>query len=103
MQLVVQEALERMLWLAGSYFSWLTPRTTITSSPRAGAEMMTFLAPPVRCPAALAASVKMPVDSTTMSTPKSPQGMPAGSRSASTCTSLPSMTRAFSSAATVPG
>ena len=28
-----------------------------------------------------------------MSTPKSPQGMPAGSRSASTCTSLPSMTQ----------
>jgi len=41
-QLVVQLALEMMLCLAGSYLSWLTPRTMVRSSLLAGAEMMTF-------------------------------------------------------------
>src|ERR1035437_4368756 len=62
-QFVVHEALEMMLWLAGSEFSWLTPMTMVMSSPLAGAEMTTFLAPAVMCLPALAASVKKPVDS----------------------------------------
>ncbi len=70
---MVHDALEMMFWLP-SYLSSLTPITMVMSSPLAGAEMMTFLAPASRWPLALAASVKMPVDSTTMSTPRSPQG-----------------------------
>ena len=46
-QLVVQEALERMLCLAGSYISSLTPSTRVKFSLLAGAVMITFLAPPV--------------------------------------------------------
>src|SRR6266849_3946807 len=61
-QLVVQEALERMLCLAGSYILSLTPSTMVRSSPLAGAEIMTFLAPPRICAPALSASVKMPID-----------------------------------------
>ena len=41
-QLVVHEALEIILWLALSYRCSLTPRTTVRSSPRAGAEITTF-------------------------------------------------------------
>jgi hypothetical protein len=47
-QLVVQEALEMMWSLIGSYFSWLTPMTYIGASLE-GAVMMTFLAPPTMC------------------------------------------------------
>lgn len=47
-QLVVQDALEMMWSLAGSYFSWLTPITNMGASLE-GAVMMTFLAPPVIC------------------------------------------------------
>src|SRR4051812_43674188 len=68
-QFVVHEALEMMWWFAASYASWLTPMTMVMSSSVAGAEMMTFLAPPAMCLPASAALVKMPVDSTTMSTP----------------------------------
>ena len=39
--------------------------TTVMSSPLAGAEMMTFLAPAARWPLAFSASVKRPVDSMT--------------------------------------
>ena len=47
--LVVQLALEMTCWVAGSYFSSLTPRTNVPSmSLSPGEEMMTFLAPPVR-------------------------------------------------------
>ncbi|CAM5587436.1 hypothetical protein SCALM49S_05138 [Streptomyces californicus] len=48
--------------------------------------MRTFLAPPAMCFSASAFLVKMPVDSMTMSTPSSPQGMSAGLRSESTLT-----------------
>ncbi len=54
----------------------------VMSSLDAGAEMMTFLAPPSMCALALVASVKNPVDSITTSTPRSPQGSAAGSFSA---------------------
>ena len=47
------------------------------SSFRAGAVMITFLAPACRCARALLASVKKPVDSMMMSAPTSPQGMAA--------------------------
>ena len=46
-QLVVHDAFEMMWCFAGSYFSSLTPRTTVTSGLLAGAVMMTFLAPAV--------------------------------------------------------
>ena len=48
-QLVVQEALEMIVWLAASYLSSLTPITIVMSSSLAGAEMITFLAPPAMC------------------------------------------------------
>jgi len=92
-QLVVQEALETMACRAGSYVSSLTPMQTVRSAPRAGAVMITFFAPPARCALALAASVKKPVASITMSTPRAPHGSLAGSRSARICSSCPSMAR----------
>ena len=52
------------------------------SSFLAGAEMITFLAPPSRWALALVASVKKPVDSMTTSAPISPHGSAAGSLSA---------------------
>jgi hypothetical protein len=78
-ELVVQEALEMMSWLAGSYFSWLMPMTMVMSSSLAGAEMITFRAPLLRWRAASSRLVKRPVDSITTSTPRSPQGSWAGS------------------------
>ena len=48
-QLVVQEAFEIMLCLAGSYLSSFTPSTMVMSSFLAGAEMMTFFTVPRRC------------------------------------------------------
>jgi hypothetical protein len=81
-QLVVHDALEMTVCAAGSYCSWLTPMTMVTSSFLAGAEMMTFFAPPSMCALALVASVKKPVDSTTTSAPTSPQGRFTGSFSA---------------------
>ena len=59
------------------------------SSSVAGAEIITFFAPAAICLLASAAFVKMPVDSTTTSTPSLPQGMLAGSRSALTVIVLP--------------
>src|SRR3954447_17256173 len=81
------------------------------SSPEAGAEMMTFLAPPARCLAASSRLVKKPVDSITTSTPRSPHGRAggggrggaAGSRSASPLTSRPSTISAPSPTETSPG
>ncbi len=90
-QLVVQEALETIVCRAGSYLSSLTPMQIVMSSPLAGAVITTFLAPPARWALALSASVKKPVDSMTISAPRSPQGSLAGSRSASTFSSSPSM------------
>ncbi len=59
---------------------------------------------PARCLAALARSVKRPVDSITTSTPSSPHGSAPGSRSASTFSSTPSTSIASSPLAwTVPG
>jgi hypothetical protein len=83
-QFVVHEALETIRCPAASYVSSLTPRTIVTSGSVAGAEMITFFAPASRCFEAPSRSVKSPVDSTTRSTPSSPHGSCAGSRSEST-------------------
>ena len=56
--------------------------TMVMSSSLAGAEMITFFAPPAMCAFAAGPVTKRPVDSITMSTPRSPQGRLAGSRSA---------------------
>src|ERR1700689_578610 len=81
-QLVVHEALEMIAWAAGSYASSLTPITIVMSSSLAGAEMMTFFAPASMCARAAGPVVNRPVDSITTSTPRSPHGSLAGSRSA---------------------
>src|ERR1700758_4146457 len=52
------------------------------SSSLAGAEMITFFAPPSICARAAGPVVNRPVDSITTSTPRSPHGSLAGSRSA---------------------
>ncbi len=99
---MVHEALEMMWCASASYDVWLTPITTVKSSFFAGAEMITFLAPPSRCAFAAVASVKKPVDSTTTSTPRSFHGSWAGSFSARIFsveppTLMPSSTTATSS------
>ena len=44
-QFVVHDAFEMMLWAEASYWSSLTPSTTVRSGSVAGAEMITFSAP----------------------------------------------------------
>src|SRR5438034_4685993 len=78
-QLVVQEAFEMTLCLAGSYLSSLTPSTTVMSSFLAGAVMITFFTVPLRCFFACSASVNSPVDSSTISAPKDGQSTSTGS------------------------
>ena len=73
-QLVVHDAFEIDRLRRRSSRSSLTPSTTVMSSPLAGAEMITFLAPPSTCFRALSALVNNPVDSMTMSTPRSFHG-----------------------------
>jgi hypothetical protein len=75
----------------------------VMSSCFAGALMMTFWAPAAMWALALSASVKMPVLSSTMSTPRSPHGRFAGSFSARILISRPSMMIEESPAATSPG
>ncbi len=58
----MQEALEMIWCFAGAYFFSLTPNTIVISGSFAGAEMITFFAPAVRCFEALALSTKSPVD-----------------------------------------
>src|SRR6266542_4623168 len=89
-QLVVHDAFEMMLCLAGSYLSWFTPRTMVTSSFFAGAEMTTFLTGPRRCFLASSALVNLPVDSITTCTPTDSHGRAAGSFSLKTLMVLPS-------------
>ena len=91
-QFVVQLAFEMMLCFAASYLPEFTPRTRVMSSLVAGAEMMTFLTVVPRCALAFSASVKKPVDSTTISAPTEAQSSLAGSRSAKTLIFLPSTT-----------
>mmetsp|Transcript_38799 Transcript_38799/g.84984 ORF Transcript_38799/g.84984 Transcript_38799/m.84984 type:complete len:211 (-) Transcript_38799:274-906(-) len=63
-QFVVQEALETTV-RSLVYFSWLTPITNIGTASLGGAEMMTFLQPPLMCSEAFSCAVKTPVDSHT--------------------------------------
>src|SRR4030067_46563 len=94
----------------GSWASSLTPNPTVSSSFFAGAEMMTLRAPPFSMwtpapafsPLGLA-SVKTPVDSITIETPRSFQASLAGSFSASTFTRWPSTIRSPSETSTAPG
>ena len=73
--------------------SSLTPMQMVMSGSVAGALMIDLAwRPPSRCLAAPSRFVKKPVDSTTMSTPRSPHGRLAGSRSDSTRSGLPSTT-----------
>ena len=88
-QFVVHDAFEMMWCCSESYWSSLTPRTSVMSGSVAGAEMTTFSAPAARCWDAPSRSVKRPVDSMTTSTPMSFHGSAEGSRSESTRTELP--------------
>src|SRR3954471_20757263 len=98
-QFVVHDALLMMV-CEPSYRWSLTPMTTVMSSSVAGAEMMTFLAPPAStCLRASAALVKKPVDSMTTSQPRSPHGRLPGSRSDSTFIVLPAILMPSPSAA----
>ncbi len=92
-QLVVQDASEIMLCVAGSYISPFTPGTIVTSGSFAGAVIITFLQPASRCFDTSFLSRNFPVDSTTTSTPKSPQGNFPGSFSANIFSSLPFTTK----------
>ncbi len=83
--------------------SWLTPSTTVKSSPLAGAVIITFLTLPPRCWPACSAVRKAPVASMTISTPRESQSNLAGSLSAKIFTSLPSSSKAPSAASTVKG
>ena len=75
----------------------------MTSGSVAGAEMITFCAPALRCFAASSRFVKKPVDSITTSAPRSPHGSAAGSRSASTLISRPSTLSEPPVSSTSPG
>ena len=77
--------------------------TIVMSSPLAGAEMTTFLAPPTRWDLASSAFVNRPVDSTTTSAPTEAQSSLLGSRSSKTRIVLPSTVMDSSSKVTSPG
>merc|ERR1719313_3151856 len=91
--LVVHDAHETTDMEAESYSSVLTPTTMVgVSASFAGAEMITFLAPPSMCFKQPSVVVKAPVDSQTYSTPASFQGISVGSRVADNDTGRPLMT-----------
>merc|ERR1719487_2365290 len=78
--LVVHEAQE-ITFISVLYSSWLTPMTIVgVSASLAGAEIMTFFAPPWTCFMQPSVVVKAPVDSQTYSTPASFHGISVGSR-----------------------
>merc|ERR1719446_197121 len=102
--LVVHEAHEMMAIDLESYSSVLTPTTMVgVSASLAGAEMMTFLAPPSMCFMQPVVSVKAPVDSQTYSTPVSFHGISVGSRVADRVTLRPLISRPPSTISQVPG
>merc|ERR1719230_810852 len=101
--LVVHEAHETTCIEAGSYSSWLTPTTRVgVSASLAGAEMITFLAPPSMCFMQPSVEVNAPVDSQTYSTPVSFHGISVGSRVAESVTSMPLTLRPVSVISHVP-
>merc|ERR1719230_1393269 len=86
------------------YSSSLTPTTRVgVSASLAGAEMMTFLAPPSTCFMQPSVVVKAPVDSHTYSTPVSFHGISVGSRVADRVTLRPLISRPPSTISQVPG
>merc|ERR1719353_1615015 len=86
-----------------SYSSSLTPTTSVgVSASLAGAEMMTFLAPPEMCFMQPSVVVNAPVDSQTYSTPVDDHGISVGSRVAESETGRPLMIRAPSESSHVP-
>merc|ERR1719150_2171069 len=95
-QLVVQDALETT-WRLLSYFSWLTPITNIGASAE-GAEMITFLAPPL----VWAEAPSVVVNTTMYSAPALAQGMAVGSLSLKTVIFIPLTTRNLPSSFTSP-
>merc|ERR1719160_890426 len=100
--LVVHEAQETT-FISVLYSSWLTPTTMVgVSASLAGAEMMTFFAPPLVCFMQPSVVVKAPVDSQTYSTPALLHGISVGSRVDERVTSTPLIFRPFSVSSTVP-
>merc|ERR1719201_1586437 len=102
--LVVHDAHETTDMVAGSYSSWLTPTTRVgVSASLAGAEMITFLAPPSTCFMQPSVVVNAPVDSHTYSTPVEAHGISVGSRVAESVTLRPLIRRPPSTISQVPG
>src|SRR5690242_38841 len=102
-QFVVHDALEMILCFAGSYVFSLTPMQNVASPSFDGAEMMTVSTLLRRCREALSFEVKRPDDSTTISMPRSGQGISAGSGEEKTRSSLPSMRMPFEECSTLLG
>merc|ERR1719454_1123264 len=101
--LVVHDAHETTA-MSVVYSSWLTPTTSVgVSASLAGAEMMTFLAPPSMCFMQPSVEVNAPVDSQTYSTPVSFHGISVGSRVAERVTLRPLISRPPSTISHVPG
>merc|ERR1719221_830323 len=89
---VVQEA-QDTTFISVLYSSSFTPTTMVgVSASFAGAEIMTFFAPPSMCFMHPSVEVKAPVDSQTYSTPASVQGISVGSRVDERVTGRPLMT-----------
>merc|ERR1719326_2524834 len=101
--LVVHDAQETTA-IEVSYSSSFTPTTSVgVSASLAGAEMMTFLAPPSMCFMQPSVLVKAPVDSQTYSTPGAVHGISVGSRVAESVTVMPLIERPPSTISQVPG
>merc|ERR1719198_127047 len=101
--LVVHDAHETTAIEAGSYSSVLTPTTMVgVSASLAGAEMMTFFAPPATCFKQSSVVVNAPVDSHTYSTPVDFHGISVGSRVAESETSTPLILRPSPASSQVP-
>merc|ERR1719284_1246422 len=101
--LVVHDAHETTCIDSGSYSSVLTPTTMVgVSASLAGAEMITFFAPPSTCFMQPSVVVKAPVDSQTYSTPALVHGISVGSRVADRVTGRPLILRPPSVISTVP-
>src|SRR5690554_789828 len=77
--LVVHDAAETIVSDPSKISSLTLNTTVLTSSPVAGAETTTFLAPALMCKPAFSDDVNRPVDSKTTSTPNLPQGKSDGS------------------------
>src|SRR5690606_39290872 len=86
-QLVVQDALDTMVWSAFSSL-WFTPITNVGVSSFAGADITTFFAPASICFWAVSLVRKKPVDSITTSAPTSPAFRLAGDLSVETASVL---------------